>query len=241
VATWIAIVMSGDRAPQRPGGTRLILVLLLLLPGVQALGTGNALPYLAVNGFALWTVVLLRVWVEGPGIRRGATAVAVTTMTAVVAWVAVTGMLAGPYRTASLDENASPVVTGSTGKVQLERATARAIDDLRSKVPAGSPIMAFDEMAGIVLLLDGYPVGEPWYSSSDHQRTAMSITDYCDESDDPWAQGQPLIIANRPLTAVENDALRACGLSLTINFRHQPSPGLPATGPLDLYLPREDE
>ena len=238
VAAWFAILILGEKSGSATPGTRPMLILLLALPGVQAFGTGNSLPYLAANGFAMWTVVMLRTWATGSEVRRNTAAVAVAGTTAVIGWVAATGMLAGPYRTPATSEDLVPVSSRATGTLSLDRASAQAVNELRRRVPPSVPIMAFDEMAGLVLLLDGYPVGEAWYSALDPERTATGIAAYCHENRDPWGDGRPYILANRSLTDVDLDALAECGLSLA-DYGRQSHPGLPATGELDLYVPQE--
>ncbi len=104
--------------------------------------------------------------------------------------------------------------------------------------------MAFDEMAGVVLLLDGRPVGEAWYSRIDPARPAAGIRSVVHPRHARGTTQLPVVVYDRAPSAVDQDALRACGLSLTRDYRLVPVerggpplrvyvPTMPRRGPVD--------
>jgi hypothetical protein len=116
---------------------------------------------------------------------------------------------------------------------QRFQALRDAVGDRR----AGDPVMAFDEMAGVVLLLDGRSVGEAWYSRIDHDRTAAGIRSACSRSR-PWNGALPVVVYDRAPAADDQEALRACGLSLSRDYRLVPVDQEPH---LRVYVPRDAE
>ena len=80
-------------------------------------------------------------------------------------------------------------------------------------------MLAFDQMAGLVLMLQGKPVGEAWVSPKERVRTAAGIEEACRQGR-PWAPDRPpVIILNRRISNVEITALRACGLDFRADYR----------------------
>lgn len=244
LSVWIVFALSrSERGPRTPGSGFLV-AMLVLLPGVQALGTGNPIFLLAINGFPLWLVTLLWIWASSPprpGLREGAGAVC-GGLILVIGWVTVSGILAYPFRTSSYLKSTTPVSAESVGTLRVSPEAARQFASLQRATAAASPtspVMAFDELAGLVLILDGRSVGEAWYSSSDQTRTAQGIKNYCESHRDPWSSGRPIIVLNRAITSLDTDALRHCGLSFYSDFTMVPVP----RGPEDvtLYLPRQGE
>lgn len=95
--------------------------------------------------------------------------------------------------------------------------------------------MAFDEMAGIVLLLDGRPVGEAWYSALDRERTAVGIGLDCPGGHGWWGTRSPILIFRRPVSGTEIAALRSCGLVFATDYRLLAS--AQETEGLQVYVP----
>jgi hypothetical protein len=93
-------------------------------------------------------------------------------------------------------------------------------------------------MAGLVLVLDGRPVGEAWYSAIDHERTAAGIRATCDATGEPWRDGLPVLLFNRPVSEVEIAALADCGLSFDTDFRPLPISGGPPG--VTVYVPTNE-
>jgi hypothetical protein len=85
--------------------------------------------------------------------------------------------------------------------------------------PAGRAIMAFDESAGIVLALDGQPVGEAWYSSGDAIRSGAGIKSECQSKKPFWGSRVPLILFRRVVTSADLEAFKFCGLDFATDYR----------------------
>jgi hypothetical protein len=208
-----------------------VLAMVALVPLTQAMGTGNPLYDMAINGYAAWVALIIAV-VTGvetaPRLARGLAVVMAAGAVTLSTSIAVNGLLAHPYRTAPFGQtNAVAAGVPALASIRLDPQTAQSYsqlyDDLRPYLqPPGRPIMAFDAMAGIVLALDGRPVGEAWYSASDHNRTAADIRASCPDGHGWWGTRAPILIFNRPVTQIETAALHSCGLDFVTDYRLLP-------------------
>jgi hypothetical protein len=253
VALCVAIATLVDRGESsahilerhRRRAHAVMVVAIAALPVVQALGTGNALYIMAVNGLAMWAVLLVLA-LDGAAWstpRFALTASATVVVTGLVAWIGVDGLVGEPYRTETYPESSSELWSASTGTLRLAAGSAAELKALRTALAAetddpGRPMMAFDEMAGLVLVLDGRPVGEAWYSAIDHERTAAGIRATCDATGEPWRDGLPVLLFNRPVSEVEIAALADCGLSFDTDFRPLPISGGPPG--VTVYVPTNE-
>ncbi len=199
-----------------------VVLLLAVLPLTQAAGTGNPILVLAVNGFAAWAAVLVYV-ATGPGLATPASRVLMTALivgvVVVPTVVATDALWKHPYHSAAASAEhiaAAGVPPLSSVLVDPRQAAEyvaiHAVLDPFIQFP-GRRIMAFDELSGVVFAMDGRSVGEAWYSASDPARTRAGITWACD-SEPPWADSLPLLLARRELSGADEDALSGCGLDL---------------------------
>jgi len=222
-----------------------IYALLLVLPAVQALGTGNPLYFMAINAFAAWMALIIAVLT---GVERSALSVrglaAATAAGAVAAAVIIgsSGVSRHPYRTSPYTASTASSGVPALSSVRLDPATASAYGELYQLLqpyvqPEGRAVMAFDEMAGIVLLLGGRSVGEAWYSQLDTGRTAKGIEAACAQP--WWGSRQPILIFNREVRQMEIDTLAACGLAFATDYREL-APGSAPLG-LKIYVPQDGE
>jgi hypothetical protein len=205
-----------------------ILLMLALIPVTQAAGTGNPLYFMAVNGYAAWLALIIVV-VTGvetaPRLAHWLAAAMAAGAVLLSTSIAVDGLWSHPYRTASVGRTTTvPAGVPALDSIRLDPDTAQRYSQLYDTLgpylrPSGRAIMAFDEMAGIVLLLDGRPVGEAWYSASDHDRTADGIRAACPGGHGWWGSRVPILIFRRPVTSTETDALRSCGLDFATDYR----------------------
>jgi hypothetical protein len=224
-------VMAPEVPPEAASGAArlreaVLLVLVATLPVAHALGTGNAPLLLAVNGFAAWMAVLIAMLT---GLDRAATvarallgAVAAISLVA-TASVALGGLIRHPYRTAgAADTTTTAAGVPALASVRLDPAAARRYADLRGELKPyltpGHPMMAFDTMAGIVFLLDGRSVGEPWYPGNDPARVAAGIGSACPGGRVPGGQA-PILLFNRPIEPADRAAVARCGLDLDRDYR----------------------
>ncbi len=205
-----------------------VLAMLSLSPITQAMGTGNPLYFTAINGFAAWMTLVIAVYtgIEGaPAAARWILGMCATAITVLAVSVGVSGVKTFPYR-ASAYEVATTRAQGvpALASVKLSPTDAAGYARLHGLlepyvVPTGRAIMGFDEMAGIVFLLDGRPVGEAWYSASDLLRTADGIRSVCQGGHPFWGERAPLLIFRRQVALSDVEALRSCGLSFSTDYR----------------------
>lgn len=231
----LAVVLSGWFTRSRAcalctegGRGWAVLVMLALLPLTQAAGTGNPVYYLAVDAFAAWAAVLIAVLTgmeAAPAVARGLMAVVAAAAVVVSASIATTGLWSFPYRTAGYESTTS-VAPGvpALASVKLDPPVGQAYGRLYRTLlpyiePAGRAMMAFDEMAGVVLFLGGRSVGEAWYSASDHARTAAGIRWACRGGHGWWGSRAPIVLSRAPLVDTEIQALRSCGLIFPADYR----------------------
>jgi hypothetical protein len=225
----------------------MILAAVALIPVTQAAGTGNPLHFMAINGFAAWAAMMLAILTgleAAPVLARVLTAVVTAAAVLLSAVVAGDGLWAHPYRAAprtmaTAEVPGAPALSG----VRLTPQQAADYARLRQRLapyldPPGRAIMAYDEMAGIVLVLDGRPVGEAWYSAIDPARTAAGVREVCGDGRGWWGTRSPILILRRPITLVEIDALRSCGLDFATDYRPLAPPA--ETLGLQVYVPTDD-
>lgn len=205
-----------------------VLAMLSLSPITQAMGTGNPLYFTAINGFAAWMTLIIAVYtgIEGaPAAARWILGMCATAITVLAVSVGVSGVKTFPYRASSYElstTRARGVPALASVKLSPTDAAGYArLHDLLEPyvVPTGRAIMGFDEMAGIVFLLDGRPVGEAWYSASDLLRTADGIRSVCQGGHPFWGERAPLLVFRRQVAFSDVEALRSCGLSFATDYR----------------------
>ncbi len=210
------------------GRTWLVIGFLVALPILQGAGTGNPLYFMAINCFAAWAAVIVFVVTGTRAAPVAAQALAITmaVLAAVCACaIASTSLWDHPYRTAPTGE-ATSVAAGVTAldSLKLSPQQASEYSTLHAKLapfitPGGRYFMAFDELPGLVLAMDGRPVGEAWYSQIDPGRTAANIKAECANGNRPWGARPPILIFNRQVTANELGALESCGLNFEKDYR----------------------
>lgn len=233
---------SPDVGPAGPADDRAVILALLLLPVVQALGTGNGLYYLAVSQFACWTALMVLGIVSLPTSRRVLAVSAASCAVVVAATTGFGGVALNPYRTSGFAE--ADTVIGGRGPLSGIRvssaesdklATVRRVVEQAVGANAGRSVMAFDELAGLVLLLDGRSVGEAWYSAIAPERSAVGIEDAC-TAGPPWGDRLPVLIFSRPVLAVDRQALASCDLDLSTGYTVTVLTSFDPV--LSIYLPR---
>jgi hypothetical protein len=205
-----------------------VLLLLAVAPVTQALGTGNPLYFMAINGFAAWMAIIVAILTgieRAPGAARWLVTVIAAATVFLCASIGSSGIHSFPYRTTGYDL-ATDVVGGvpALRSLRLSPGEAANLSHLRSMLapyvdPPGRAIMAFDESAGIVLALDGQPVGEAWYSNGDAIRSGVGIKAECENKKPYWGSRIPLIMFRRVITYADLEAFKFCGLDLATDYR----------------------
>ncbi len=205
-----------------------LLGALLALPLTQALGTGNGLLPVAVCAFGSWAalVVVVATGVDRAGWPARALGIAlVAAVVAVPTSIATTGVWSAPYRTAPHDRATVALTTiPALSSLSVSAPEAARLEGVRRRLaayvdPPGRYMMGYDEMAGIVLALGGRPVGEAWYSATDHRRTAQAIAAQCPGGAGPWGSRLPLVLTVRTIQPVDRRGLLACRVDLAADYR----------------------
>jgi hypothetical protein len=234
VVTALAVVVAGRLKLTDP--TRLsrenvrgwvILGLLVVLPMVQAFGTNNPLYTIGLNAFAAWAAVMIAVvtgiW-SAPVLARATVGVVTVASLVAVGSIAYTGLFQYPYRSVRHSQLTAAATQPALKGLYLQPAAERNLTELSARLrpytePAGRPILAFDKMAGLVLMLEGKPVGEAWVAPKERARTAAGIEEVCKHGQ-PWDPNRPpIILLNRKMSDVEITALRACLLDFQADYR----------------------
>lgn len=225
----------------------LILGLLAILPITHGLGTGNELYVMVMNGFAGWMALIIAI-VTGmdtsPRVARifgGALAAS-----AVAASVLITksGLLERPYRTDGLAQSRTPVAgVPALRRIKLRQDVAQRFSQLHAVLqpyidPPGRAMMGFDEISGVVLAMDGRPVGESWAAAGDHERTADGLRASCADGHPWWEARRPVLLFQRAVTHVERKALADCGIDFATDYKLLAPPA--QTIGLSVYVPTHD-
>lgn len=204
-----------------------ILGLLVVLPMVQAFGTNTPLYTIGFNAFAAWAAVMVAVvtgiWAT-PVLAR--VTVGIVTVGSLVAAtsIAYTGLFRYPYRSVGHSELTAAATQPALKGLYLLPAAEHNFTELATRLQPytgspGRPILAFDKMAGLVLMLQGKPLGEAWVAPKERARTAAGIEEACRDGR-PWPPDRPpIIILNRRISDVEITALRACALDFQADYR----------------------
>jgi hypothetical protein len=205
-----------------------VLIMLALLPIAQAGGSNTGLLGMAIGSLAAWVAVVIAVLTGLEAAPRAAawlTAAAATVVLVMTTSIAVTGLWINPYLTAGRAYTTAsvPGVPALAG-IHLTPQTAQGYVDLYEELrpytdPPGRAIMAFDQIAGLVLLLDGRPVGTAWTQVNDPMRTARSMRAECLGPDRWWGERAPILLFNRPMTDIERETLRICGYDFDTDYR----------------------
>lgn len=205
-----------------------VLAMLALTPVTQALGTGNPLYMMAINGFAAWMAIIIAILTgidAAPKAARWLMTAIAGAAVLLSASVGSSGVRQFPYRTVGHDQ-ATAVAGGvpALGSLRLSPTDAANFSHLRWMLqryvePPGRAIMAFDESAGIVLLLDGQPVGEAWYSNGDAIRSAAGVMAECQNKKPYWGARIPLVLFRRAVTSTDIAGLKYCGIDFANDYR----------------------
>jgi hypothetical protein len=216
-------VTARSRLSRENARTWVILGLLVLLPLVQSFGTNTPLYTIGFNAFAAWAAVMIAVltglWAV-PLVARATVGLVLVGSLVATATIAYTGLFRYPYRSVGHAQLTTattiPALEGLYLSRPAEENFGRLVSDLRPYLePPGRPVLAFDKMAGLVLMLDGRPLGEAWIAPKERGRTAAGIEEVCHRND---PSRPPLIILNRKISDYETNALRACGLDFHADY-----------------------
>jgi hypothetical protein len=221
----VAMLLTGIAAAAWGGTDRRgvgLLMLVMLMPLLGAFGTNNPLVAVAVGGSGMWVAALVQLLTGiDPGRHREQKLLAgLATGGAVIicVCVAVTGVTHGRHGESLIAGGARhvegvPVLASVEVPGETADRFAALRDSLTSYVePAGRPMIAFGELSDLVVVLNGRPVGNAWFSAGEDGLQAADLRAACAHGN-PWRR-QPLILRVRELTAGERAGFAACGLDL---------------------------
>lgn len=219
---------AGSSLTRRGGRSWAVLAMLVLLPIAQAGGSNTGLLGMAIDSLAAWVAVAIAI-VTGleaaPATARWLTGAVTAGIVVMTVSIAATGLWINPYLTAGRrDTTASVSGVPAMAGIRVDPRTARFYTDLHERLrpwiePSGRAVMAFDQIAGLVLLLDGRPVGEAWTGVGDPVRTAASMRRECLGPHRWWGDRAPVLLFNRPVTDTERETLRICGYDFATDYR----------------------
>ncbi len=214
-----AVQWFSSPAPRWRGdvSARAAVGLLVLMPAVQAVGTGNALYILAVNGYAFWVAAAVGAATntdQHPAVRTGLVS-AVVTAACMCTVVGTTGVLLYPYGTGGFTSSTVAAQGAALRGLRLPPAEARFLTDTDRLTRGQQRGMAFDELPGALLAAGLAPVGEAWFSSKDVPRSLAGVRTACSDAPGP----PPVVIATRTLDPVEREVLRECGWDVYRDYR----------------------
>ena len=225
-----ALVAATAPASRRPGTAgpsvrtpdRLVVVVLLLVPVGQALGTNVPLVYVAGECLAMWVAGVV-VLASRPGRPAGssyAVAAGVTMLVVAVAAIAGTTTMMSPFKTTGFRSDTASV--GALG-LRLSPGVARQYAALQRSLapyvtPGVTPMFTLDERAGLTYLLGGVPMGSTWTDSGTPERSAGILELACRNGDVDRARPPVLLFNRRPDPAVIH-ALGVCGFAFPHDFR----------------------
>ncbi|MGA8245556.1 MAG: hypothetical protein WB797_01485, partial [Nocardioides sp.] len=208
--------------PAGRGTERLVVLVLLLVPVGQALGTNVPLVYVAGECLAMWVagVVVLASRPGRPSCSSYAVAADVAVLVVAVAAIAGTTTMMTPFKTTGFRSDTTSV--GALG-VRLSPGVARQYAALqRSLAPyvtrGVTPMFTLDERAGLTYLLDGVPMGSTWTDSGTPDRTAGILELACRNGDVDTTHPPVLLFDRTPDPAVVR-ALGRCGYAFPQDFR----------------------
>jgi hypothetical protein len=223
-----------------------ILAALFVLPIIQAFGTNNPLYIIGFNAFAAWAALMIAVVtnIESySAVAKVTTALVTVTSLVAVTAIAYGGLMHNPYRSSRHEELTTATGLGPLGGLKLTPNEAARYAKLNETLkpyttPEGRPILAFDKLAGIVLLLGGRPFGEAWVAPNERERAAAGIVHVCSAKNKWPGDREPLLIFNREVGQLDIDALRSCGLDFWIDYKLLAPPQ--TTMSLRIYVPWSD-
>jgi hypothetical protein len=207
-----------------------VVVVLLLVPLVQAAGTNVPLIYVTVECVAMWMALILMLVSH-----LDSSHVAVTAVLADLAvFVVGTALLAGsttlvdPFNAGRLGDDTTRV-PGLGVRVAPDLAGHyRALTDaLGPYVVRGvTPVLALDQKAGLTYLLGGVPAGPTWTDRASAGRTAGILALAC-RNGDVSADRRPVLILDRSPDPALLRAMATCGFDYPSAYRRLPVPDGP--------------
>jgi hypothetical protein len=235
VAALVAATVPVSRGPEsappsRRSTDRLVIVVLLLVPVGQALGTNVPLVYVAGECLAMWVAGVV-VLASRPGrapLSSYTVAASLTMLVVAVAAIAGTTTMVSPFKTTGYwSDTASVAALGVRVSPRVAEQDAALQRSLAPYVTRGvTPMFTLDERAGLTYLLGGVPMGSTWTDSGTPDRTAGILELAC-RNGDVDESPPPILLFNRTPDPAVIHALGVCGFAFPGDFRALPVTGGP--------------
>jgi hypothetical protein len=237
----IAALVAGRRGAPPDREVRVVAVVLLLVPLLQAAGTNVTLFYVAGECLAMWAAVplLLVARPECPPVLSTAVVVDLVALMVATAMIGGSTTLLSPFKTTSVGRDT--VAVPGLG-VRLAPTTARRYDGLEAAlapyvVRGRTPVFTLDEKAGLTYLLGAVPVGSTWTDSASPSRTA-GLLDLACAGGGPATKARPVLIFDHPVQPLIAAAMQRCGFGFPRAYHRITVPDGPPG--LRVFVPRAD-
>jgi hypothetical protein len=225
-----------------------VMGLVFFTPIMHGFGTGNPLYMMIVNGFAAWMAMIIAILTgldRAAQVARGFAGMVAVAAAMASVLIAKSGLTEYPYRTHAYAET-TMVAEGipALSSVKLRADVAAEFSAVhkaltRTLEPKGRAMVGFDRMAGILLMLDGRPVGETWASEIDRERTAEGFRASCYKGKPWWSSRWPVFIFGRAVTTTELRAFEYCGIDFAKDYRSLAPPA--QTAGLAIFVPAKEQ
>jgi hypothetical protein len=240
LAALVVALVPPTRGPLPGHGTgRAVVVVLLLVPVLQAVGTNVPLIYVTVECVAMWMALLLLLVAHLEPSHVAVSAVLADLAVFVVGTALVAGSttLVDPFNAGDVGEDTVRVPgLGVRVAPDLAREYGALTTALGPYVERGvTPVLALDQKAGLTYLVDGVPAGPTWTDRASPARTAGILALACRNGDVSADQRPVLILDRRPDPAL-TQAMTSCGFDYPAAYRRLPVPDGPPG--LTVLVPR---
>lgn len=166
-------------------GVRMTMVVgvLVALPFLIALGTGNPLPFQIVLSMAPWGLLCGLLASSVPQKWRVPGLVFSLIFVGIAVSQIISGGLRAPYRLAHpLTEQTTPVDLAGLGRLHVDIETARFLDDVKNMqracdVKPGMGFLGLYGLPGLAVVLDAVPLDTPWLFAEPFATAVLAQTD----------------------------------------------------------------
>jgi hypothetical protein len=233
----VAVVLARPHLVPASGEARLVALVLLLVPALQAAGTNVPFPYVAGECLAMWVALVLMLSGDSERFPAATSAVLVdlAVAAAAIAMIAGTTTLMTPFKTSGFFEaDVRLPAVGVRVSPQTASRYAALSKALHPYVVRGrTPMISVDEQAGLVYLLGGVPAGSTWTDAASPSRTAGILALACREGD---VRHAPVLLLTRRVDRELAATLGDCGYPYPSSYRRLPLAGGPPR--LTVMVPR---
>lgn len=201
-------------------------IVLAASPFLAAVGTNNPLPAVAAGGAAAW--IALALLLVSRSSRPMWSRQLATTATVGAVFICTSVGVTASMHTPDGDDLVGVSMMSVNGvaplsSIEVPSSQADMVHGVRERLaayiePAGRAMVAYGALADAVVLLNGRPVGNAWFTFFDEGLQTADLKSAC-AGGHPWGRRLPLVLADRTLTDDEHAGLSACDLDLSRDYR----------------------